>query len=47
MMARMVDFDLFVKTLGRHAKQYTPEQLTRLHLQVHTDGVNFRFVWGK
>ncbi len=30
----MVDFDLFVKTLGPHAKHYTPEQLKQLHVEV-------------
>lgn len=30
----MVDFDLFVKTLGTHAKHYTPEQLKQLHVEV-------------
>ena len=33
-MREMVDFDLFVKTLGPHAKQYTPQQLKQLHVEV-------------
>ena len=34
MMREMVDFDLFVKTLGPHAKQYSDEQLRQLHVEV-------------
>ena len=30
----MIDFNLFVKTLGSHAKQYAPEQLQQLHVEV-------------
>ena len=30
----MVDFELFVKTLGPYAKHYTPEQLKQLHIEV-------------
>ena len=30
----MIDFDLFVQTLGPYAKQYTPEQLKQLHVEV-------------
>jgi len=33
-MTAMVDFDLFVKTLGPHAKLYTHEELVRLHGEV-------------
>lgn len=31
----MIDFDLFVRTLGPHAKHYTHEQLEQLHAEVH------------
>jgi hypothetical protein len=34
MMARMDDFEHFVKGLGPHAKHYTPEQLQQLHVEV-------------
>jgi hypothetical protein len=34
MMARMDDFEHFIKGLGPHAKHYTPEQLKQLHVEV-------------